>query len=360
MAVWLSMSLSQGTPNETTRTTTVTATVTVHYNNGSHNGYSPAGTLTIDGQSFNFTCNFNYAGIGQGAASQGEGSTIACEETATVEYGDNSTRTVYASALFNSGTSSGQVSASDSITLTSISSGGGDSGGGDSGDSGDSGGDSGGSGDSGTGTNKGNCSVIEWAYYDTYYNEWKEGAVVGYGGQYSPYYYTYRLSFTTPDFTGISEQMQFVWENTFLVSESAYLRYAILSSDVNISEYTMTANEVVDENQVISGIWGTVAGMDSVKSLTVSTANLKRNTQYYLVIWTGVASTADQRIYLTGNADDMIESMTVNLVYEELSSVAYIDNASELESYQCYIEDGTSWDEYEAYVDDGTSWQPLS
>lgn len=128
MAVWLTMSLSQGTPNTTARTTTVSATLTIHYNGGSYDGTQPSGTITIDGQSFPFVKNFNYAGVGQGAATQGEGST-SITVTATVPYGTSSSRTVYASASF----SRASGGASGAITLTPISSGG-SSGGGDDGD----------------------------------------------------------------------------------------------------------------------------------------------------------------------------------------------------------------------------------
>lgn len=133
MAVWLTLSVSQGVPNETTRTTAVTATVTVHYSGGSFDGTSPSGTVTIDGQSFSYSCNFNYAGIGQGAASTEPGSVVACVVTAQVPYGESSSRTVSVSASFSRATSS----VSQSVALTQIGSGG--SSGGGSGDSGEPG-----------------------------------------------------------------------------------------------------------------------------------------------------------------------------------------------------------------------------
>ena len=139
MAVWLSLSLSQGTPNVEARTTTVSATLTIHYSGGSYDGTQPSGTITIDGQSFPFVKNFNYAGVGQGAVTQGEGST-SITITATVPYGSSSSKTVYVSASF----SRASGSASNAITLTSISSGG--SSGGDDGGSGGDDGDGGGSG----------------------------------------------------------------------------------------------------------------------------------------------------------------------------------------------------------------------
>lgn len=290
MAVWLSLSLSQGTPNATARTTTVTAIVKVHYSGGSFNGNSPSGTLTVDGQPVGFNCNFNYAGIGQGAASTGTGSVTACSRTFTVSYGSSSTRTISASASFESGTASGTVTASDSITLTSIgtSSGGGPGSGGDDDDNTEEWNpDNPGSG-SGGGSNPaaGNVTVVGQAkippvgtsepYYQT--ESWTS---IGCGAGISS---ACILKIITPSFSGVSEYLTVSlapyydwWE-----ADDLLMCYALCDSDENHHLYYDAQSVVSDPHQIVCG---TLSRYEILEPFTILTDKLVGNKDYYLIFW---------------------------------------------------------------------------
>lgn len=323
MSVWLSLSLSQGTPNETSRTNTVTASVTVHYNGGSYNGNSPSGTLTIDGQSFSFTCNFNYAGIGQGAVSTGSGSVTACTRTVTVSYGSSSTKTVSAHASFMSGTASGTVTASDSISLTPISSGG-SSGGGDDDDDNTEEWDP---------DNPGSGSET-FPEIDANITVHRGAASISPNGASA-------IRFTTPEYLGRSRFLRIsLHTNSSYVYYDMPINVAICSSDANLSKYSKGSNTVNDIYQL--EVSSTTLSMYSYSVIDMQTYELKGNTDYYLILWNPSEFVAIDGIWM-GVVYDII---TVN-----------IDNSSDHVDYQCFIGDGTTWIEYEVYIDNGTAFE---
>lgn len=152
MAVSLDVDLSQSSYDAATNTSTVTATVIVNHTAGSYNGYNPSGTLVVNGQSYDFNSNFNYA---DGGPISTNGSTVAYTTTITVPHNDDGTADVYASATFDSGVSSGTVVKYAGTVLTG--SGSGSSGSGSGSGSGESGSGSGSeSGGSGSGSGSGN------------------------------------------------------------------------------------------------------------------------------------------------------------------------------------------------------------
>ena len=349
MAVYLSLSLSQGTPNTTTRTTTVTATVKVHYSGGSYNGNSPSGTLTIDGQSFSFTCNFNYAGIGQGAASTGSGSVTACTQTVTVSYGSSSTKTVSASASFASGTASGTVTASDSITLTSIGSSGGSSGDGDDGgEEWEEGGDSG----SGGVVNQGNATIVGAAFFYT------EGETLKYYNNttcsidnYRPTVYV--LKFKTPTFVGVSQSLD-VNLSAAGTDSNTGVCYALCESDANHDMYFKANTTVDDPYQIATGSLSK-AEWESMP-FSIETTELESGKNYYLVFWIPYGSG-----YNDFASAGLPTSHSINLNYTDViptstSGVAYVDGGSEFVKYEVYIDTGSEFVRYEVYVDNGTGW----
>lgn len=307
MAVWLSLSLSQGTPNVTARTNTVTASVKVHYSDGSFNGNSPSGTLTINGQSFSFTCNFNYAGIGQGAASTGTGSVTACTRTVTVSYGSSSTKTVSASASFASGTGSGTVSASDSISLTPISSGGGSGGGDDDDDNTEEWDpDNPGGGSGGIVVTPGNATVVGQAlltsnepYYQT--------------ETYTPIYCgalscTCAIKITTPGFVGTSQSLDVdLYAINAWSSDDLLMCYALCDSDENHRLYMGAQSVVNDPSQIVCG---TLSRAEWGLPFSIQTDKLVGNKDYYLFLW------LPSDLGLTDSADlGVATSHSVNLNY---------------------------------------------
>lgn len=382
MAVWLSLNLSQGTPNETARTNTVTATVTVHYSGGSYNGNSPSGTLIIDGLSFGFTCNFNYAGIGQGAASTGTGSVTAATRTVTVSYGSSTTKTVSASASFASGTGSGTVSASNSISLTPISS--------SSGSSGGSGGDVDNS-EEYTGSTimpkpdntelvPGNVTIKR--LYGRYQDGWEEMNANAYVG--SDFHFTYGgivryvtvIPFTTPEFTGVPKTLRIALETGEMGNsiDELPVYIALCRSDSNRDSYVDAGDTVTDSNQIAVGSI-TLANL-SYCFTEIPATGLESETDYYLILW----STYDDHVIKcalpvhdahsmnvdfeseggdsggedvggdTGNEDEGGDSTTTTS-----RGAFYISNGTEYTEYKCFIDNGTTWDEVTFGGDSGES-----
>lgn len=363
MAVWLSLSVSQGTPNEQTRTTTVTASVIVHYSKGSHNGNSPPGTLIINGQSFSFTCNFNYAGIGQGAITQDDGSTIACTQTVTVSYGSGSTKTVPVSASFNSGTGSGMVTASDSITLTPISSSGGSSG---EDDDEEEGGDDGGGSGGISGGNwvllPGNADVIGQAgsyhsasgYHFNGYSLHTGASIRRYSENMYPRYDILVVAFRTPKLTSPSIKVHAELQ-TDETNDPSPLKIALCSSDYNRYEYIGAASAVNDEHQISVGTISTYIYNNTgrIYDAILSAPGLASESIYYLIIWLPTDAQSNGTFHISE-----AEYHAINVICAEDGGqgVLYIDTGTKLEKYGLYIDNGTTWDAAAPYIDDGTKW----
>lgn len=358
MAVWLSLSVSQGTPNATARTNTVTASVTVHYSGGSYNGNSPSGTLTIDGQSFNFTCNFNYAGIGQGAVTTGTGSVGAASQTVTVSYGSSTTRTVYVSASFASGTASGTVTASDSISLTPISSGG-SSGGGDDGGEEWEDPDNPGSGGSDSGdivVTPGNCTVIGQDIIDSEKDRLdyslEEELTVGF---YTIWKFITVVNFTTPKFDGVSQSLTVNLYSTSVNFTSVYdtICFALCRSDFNHGGYFGSTSVVTDPNQITRGSLSQAEWTSM--PFTIQTSELESETAYYLIFWVP----SDNGYASAGKAQ--YHSITVNYTdSDDSDNTVRIDaSGTGFGTYTILIDtNGTGFEEYEAWIDNGTAFEP--
>ena len=299
MAVWLTMSLSQGTPNETARTNTVTATVTVHYSGGSYNGNSPSGTVTIDGQSSSFTCNFNYAGIGQGAVTTGTGSVVAATRTVTVSYGSSTTKTVSASASFNSGTASGTVSTSGSINLTPISAGG-SSGGGDDGD---------------------DDNTEEWDPDNP--GGGSGGGNSGGDSGETEYPYQYTLNYILSEHCRVECYAYGVLLDTVLSSKSR--SYKSTTSTV----YTFVF--IAEEGYKLDGCFINNVACDGSGTLTAS------NGEYTIIVFASLDDSGggDSGGEDSGGGDDVVTP--------SVRGVFYIDNGSAFDEYECFLDNGTDW-----------------
>lgn len=182
----------------------------------------------------------------------------------------------------------------------------------------------------------GNCTVIDSSF------------AAGYAYNFLDYYIGYYvscLSFTTPEFEGVSKDIEFS-----LYSSSAQfqtqdghvvLRYALCSSNANLANYSETSSVVTDEYQIISGTCEIIAGVNN--TFTIQTEKLNKNTNYYLILWS-----CDEKGFTIG------ELSSVDITY--INGLIYIDNGTTFESYQCYVDNGTSWDMCIPYIDNGTSW----
>lgn len=298
MAVWLTMDMSYVGTGGSANTSRVAVSVDVHWDYKHFNRDGGSLTVTVDGVTDTRTVPFN-----AGETSSGSQNIYSAQWDVAQPNGE--AKTVYASATFQATSNTTATPASDSLYLSAISGSGGDSGG----DSGDDGDDTGGEGGGDTGANKGNCVAIDWLYCNSINKEWNHESICAGYSNFGQCNMLYRLEFVTPSFTGVSEQMQFVWENTQTSTGSAYLRYALLSSDANVDKYIDTTGEVVDEHQIVSGVWGTVSATVDTKSLSIPTDSLESNTKYHLIIWPGAKQ---QETYFSYGSN-----LTVNLVYNE-------------------------------------------
>lgn len=116
MAVTLGIDITQNGYDEETYTSIVVVSVRAYYTAGSYNATGNAsGTLYINGVSYPFKTTFN-------SMQQDSGNEVIYSETVVIDH--TVTNVVNCSATFNTGVSSGTISASNSLTLEDSSSGG--------------------------------------------------------------------------------------------------------------------------------------------------------------------------------------------------------------------------------------------
>lgn len=115
MAVRLSISIAQGSPNIANNTSPVSVSVVASWDSGSWNKEypPPSGTLTIDGTAYPFANTFNDDRTSTGCKT-------LVTKTVDVAHNDDGSKTLACYASFATGTGSGTVSASASMPLTMI------------------------------------------------------------------------------------------------------------------------------------------------------------------------------------------------------------------------------------------------
>lgn len=109
MAVTLSISLSESNISQANNTSDVTAVVYAHSTQGSWSGNQRPGYVVIDGTQYNFSSSF--------AANV---TTELYRTTKTVQHDPDGKKTVASNAFFSTGVSSGDITATASIDLTTI------------------------------------------------------------------------------------------------------------------------------------------------------------------------------------------------------------------------------------------------
>lgn len=81
----------------------------------------------------------------------------------------------------------------------------------------------------------------------------------------------------------------------------------------------------------------------------IPVTSLKPSTIYTLIIWTTLQNTQAGFWKVTSDYGGSI-------ILNHFPGMAYIDNGTTTNQYQCYVDNGTSWDLVVPYVDNGTSW----
>lgn len=114
MAVSLSIKITQNSQSVANNTSNITVELTATSTYGSYNKNQCPGTLTIDGVEYSFTSSFNTS------ASTSTVSTLIFEKTVDITHSSDGSKKVEVSAYFETGVSSGNISATASKTLTTI------------------------------------------------------------------------------------------------------------------------------------------------------------------------------------------------------------------------------------------------
>lgn len=143
-----------------------------------------------------------------------------------------------------------------------------------------------------------NCTIVAQAYNSNAF-----GTSTCYAGFNYSDWYTYRLQFTTPAFTGKSSAITFniQWRSPNVNGSTAKtfsLRWALMTSDDQLAKYRGHANEVADDTDRLETgrVDLSVPSDYSTASLTIATDGLKPNTTYYLYMW-GDGSTGKSQNY---------------------------------------------------------------
>lgn len=168
-----------------------------------------------------------------------------------------------------------------------------------------------------------NCTIVGQCYNGSASTAY--GTSTAYAGfNYNSEYYTYRLQFTTPEFTGKSTQLTFniQWRkpnvNGSTVADFS-LRWALMTTDDQLSLYKDHKNEVADAtDRLATGRVDLNVPADyTVASFTIETTQLTPNTTYFLYMW-GDGSTGKQQNYSratpTSNHTVVLESASTHTV----------------------------------------------
>ena len=147
-----------------------------------------------------------------------------------------------------------------------------------------------------------NCTMIGQTYNS---NAFGTSSVYA-GFNYNNEYYTYRLKFSTPEFAGKPQKLTFnlAWKRPLVNSKTVSdfsLRYAILTTDDQLSKYRNTKNEVTDTtDRLVAGIVN-ITGVDkdgAIGAFEIPITEIEPSTTYFLYLW-GDGSTGKQQMYST-------------------------------------------------------------
>lgn len=204
-------------------------------------------------------------------------------------------------------------------------------------------------------TNSALCPIVGHADGHVSVGSYSQNAAkyAGYAGGSS--YYAYVLKFTTPDFLGVSESLAFSLLLNQGMGTDVTLRYALCTSDANKNDYCGTKTAVSDSYQITTGTTKLNDMSSTVvrHTVNVSTAKLKPETTYYLILW----AYSDTGVSLK-EVSSAWGDFKVTLAYN--SGLGYIDSGAAAAGYLAYIDNGTSFDVFIPEEDNGSAWDILS
>ena len=198
-----------------------------------------------------------------------------------------------------------------------------------------------------------NCTVTDQSWGESHISSFTWGRDYCYAGYYvgmewTEYWYVYCMRIKTPKFSGKSEKIAFNISIKYEANHTVNLRYALCSSVENVSNYTFTRNEVVDDTQLAAGTITVNMTEDyDVFTIELESDALKPETDYYLYMWGGDTDYSLVKI-------DTPENHSVEITYK--GGIVYIDNGTSFDEYEVWIDNGTTWEQYQVFIDNGTSW----
>ena len=185
---------------------------------------------------------------------------------------------------------------------------------------------------------------------------WAAANGSAYTGSTGDSYYTTKITFETPTFSGITDNITFhlaMAKVDAANTSDVTLRYAICSSDANKASYCNTYSAVSDANQLVTGT-AKISGLKTTVDyydISVNTSKLSSGKTYYLFLWASTSKSNPTFLVIQPTAAvNHTISITVN------KGLVYIDNGTSFEAYQVYIDNGSGWDLYIPYIDNGSSW----
>lgn len=180
------------------------------------------------------------------------------------------------------------------------------------------------------------------------------------GTQGTSNYYASMIKFTTPSFIGRSKKIEFKLAIAATSTTTAYLRYAIATSDKNKNSYTKTYGAVSDAYQIVDGTVNISATTQiGYKTISIETDKLNSNTTYYLFLWSDRDGNSNSSVTIQPQGMTISGSNKVNhtiTITIDDAGIVYIDNGTTFEAYYVYIDNGSGWDRYIPYIDNGSGW----
>lgn len=194
-----------------------------------------------------------------------------------------------------------------------------------------------------------NCTILDEAWDINSGLEW--GRAYGNAGHSDDGYYLFCMKFETPDFHGRSIKIQVGLSMQKLSSQNPTLRFALCTSADNHKRYYQAATgEVVEENQIVTGVQAfALTGDYATYSVELETKELQPNTTYYLFVWAGAAYSLTR---LAGK-----EAHRVALIYATRGGARLKTATSEGALHAAVIKTASGWKRFVPIIFTPAGWK---
>lgn len=228
------------------------------------------------------------------------------------------------------------------------------------------------------------CSIVSMGSSDSAADsyEWNGGPYLYVGGYESQAKYrALKIELKTPayDLDYLCVKLRLLLHESGALATTSTFKYAICTSDANDTLYMHTHDDVVDENQIASGV---VVATDVTNNFLsqgdagftiecpADTALLP-NATCYLYLWAceQLSATRDDEgntVYEMQPAETIIDGSMIIVdnvwTYRHESNAGaeagfvFIEGADDFNMYQVFVDNGEAYEQYIAYRDTGEEW----